>query len=220
LTREGLIGIVDLVKNGRVIYSRLTSWILSKIIRTLQIAVFVVLSFLFTGSYTVSAFAIILYFFMTDFVKISLSTDNMQWSRKPDAWNITGLVKISIVLSFLIIAESFGLLYIGFHYFNLPSNGQTLYTFTFEILFYSAMFLIFNVREKRHFWNSKPSKILLAAITLSTIIGTGIATVGIPGLEPLPLSQTLFVILYSAAFSLGFNDAIKFFLVKRTKISW
>lgn len=220
LTREGLVGIVDLVKNGRVIYSRLTSWILSKIIRTLQIAVFVVLSFLFTGSYTVSAFAIILYFFMTDFVKISLSTDNVQWSRKPDAWNITGLVKISTILSFLIIAESFGLLYIGFHYFHLPSNGQTLYTFTFEILFYSAMFLIFNVREKRHFWNSRPSKILLAAITLSMMTATVIATVGIPGLEPLSLSETFFVILYSAVFSLGFNDAIKFSLVKRTEISW
>jgi H+-transporting ATPase len=220
LTREGLIGIVDLVKNGRVIYSRLTSWILSKIIRTLQIAVFVVLSFLFTGSYVVSAFAVILYFFMTDFVKISLSTDNVQWSRKPDAWNITGLVKISIMLSFLVIAESFGLLYIGFHYFHLPSNGQTLYTFTFEILFYSAMFLIFNVREKRHFWNSRPSKTLLIAITLSMMTATVIATVGIPGLEPLSLSETFFVILYSAAFSLGLNDAIKFSLVKRTKISW
>lgn len=220
LTSEGLTGIVDLVKNGRVIYARLTSWILSKIIRTLQIAVFVVLSFLFTGSYVVSAFAVILYFFMTDFVKISLSTDNVQWSRKPDAWNITGLVKISTILSFLIIAESFGLLYIGFRYFHLPSNGQTLYTFTFEILFYSAMFLIFNVREKRHFWNSRPSKTLLVAITLSMITATVVATVGIPGLEPLSLSETLFVILYSAAFSLGLNDAIKFFLVKRAEISW
>jgi H+-transporting ATPase len=46
LTSEGLTSIVDLVKNGRVIYERITAWILSKIVRTLQIAVFVVLAFL------------------------------------------------------------------------------------------------------------------------------------------------------------------------------
>jgi H+-transporting ATPase len=220
LTNEGLTSIIGLVKNGRVIYERITSWILSKIIRTLQIAMFVVLSFLLTGSYVVSAFAIILYFFMTDFVKISLSTDNMKGSRKPDTWNITGLVKASLIISLLVIAESFGLLYIGLEYFHLTADEQALYTFTFEILFYSAMFLIFNVRERGHFWESKPSKLLLTAMILSMIAATLITTIGIPGLEPIPLNQTLFVIAYSAAFSLILNDLVKFILVKKTEIRW
>jgi H+-transporting ATPase len=220
LTSEGLTSIVSLVKDGRVIYERITAWILSKIIRTLQIATFVVLSFLLTGSYVVSAFTIILYFFMTDFVKISLSTDNMKWSRKPDTWNITGLVKASLILSLLVIAESFGLLYIGLDYFHLTANQQALYTFTFEILFYSAMFLIFNVRQRGHFWNSKPSRLLLTAIILSMIAATLVTTVGIPGLTPVPLSETLFVISYSAASSLILNDLVKFILVNKAEIRW
>ena len=220
LTNEGLTGIVDLVKNGRVIYDRITAWILSKIIRTLQIATFVVLSFLFTGSYVVSAFAIILYFFMTDFVKISLSTDNLRWSRKPPSWNITGLVKASVILSLLVIAESFGLLYIALNYFHLTPDDPALYTYTFEILFYSAMFLIFNVRERRHFWNSRPSKTLLIAIILSVIAATVVTTIGLPGLKPIPLTETLFVISYSATFSLIFNDLVKFILVERTEVRW
>ena len=220
LTSEGLTSIVDLVKNGRVIYERISAWILSKITRTLQIASFVVLSFLLTGNYVVSAFAIILYFFMTDFVKIALSTDNLRWSRNPDTWNITGLVKISLVLSLLVIAESFGLLYVGFNIFHLTVADRTLDTFTFEILFYSAMFLIFNVRERGHFWNSRPSKILLAAMVLSVTAAVAVTTFGIPGLEPIPLSDTLFVLSCSAAFSLTFNDLFKFFLVKKTRIRW
>jgi H+-transporting ATPase len=220
LTNEGLTSIISLVKDGRVIYERITAWILSKIIRTLQIATFVVLSFLLTGSYVVSAFTIILYFFMTDFVKISLSTDNMKWSRKPDTWNITGLVKASLILSLLVIAESFGLLYIGLDYFHLTANQQALYTFTFEILFYSAMFLIFNVRERGHFWSSKPSRLLLTAIMLSMIAATLVTTVGIPGLTPVPLSETLFVISYSAASSLILNDLVKIILVKKSEIRW
>jgi H+-transporting ATPase len=220
LTSEGLTNIVDLVKNGRVIYERITAWILSKIIRTLQIAIFVVLSFLFTGNYVVSAFAIILYFFMTDFVKISLSTDNLRWSDKPDTWNITSLVKVSTTLSGFVIAESFGLLYIGISYFHLNVDNSSLYTFTFEILFFSAMFLILNVRERGHFWNSMPSKTLLTAIVLSTIASIAVVTVGIPGFTSIPLNQTIFVLSYSAAFSLIVNDLIKFMLVKKTGLRW
>jgi H+-transporting ATPase len=220
LTSEGLTGIVDLVKNGRVIYERITAWILSKIIRTLQIATFVVLSFLVSGNYVVSAFAIILYFFLTDFVKIALSTDNLKWSQKPDAWNITGSVKASLTVSLLVVAESFGLLFVGLDYFHLGSDAESLYTFTFEILFFSAMFLIFNVRERGHFWNSKPSGTLVLAIVLSMIAGTVVATVGVPGFKPVPLTTTIFVMFYSAVFSLLFNDQIKSILVEKTGVIW
>jgi H+-transporting ATPase len=157
---------------------------------------------------------------MTDFVKISLATDNMKGSKKPDTWNITGLVKASLILSLLVIAESFGLLFIGLNYFHLTADEEALYTFTFEIMFYSAMFLIFNVRERGHFWNSKPSNLLLAAIMVSMIAATLVTTVGIPGLMPISLNETLFVIAYSAASSLILNDLIKFILVKKTEIRW
>jgi H+-transporting ATPase len=220
LLNEGLTSIVDLIKNGRVIYERITAWILSKIVRTLQISTFVVLSFLLTGNYVVSAFAIILYFFMTDFVKIALSTDNFRWSRKPDSWNVTGLVKASVILSLLVIAESFALLYVGIYVFHLEVADQTLCTFTFEILFYSAMFLIFNVRERGHFWDSIPSKTLLAAIFLSIAAATALTTVGVPGLVPLPIEVTLFVMFCSAAFSLLCNDLVKFVLVEKTGVKW
>jgi H+-transporting ATPase len=220
LTNEGLTSIVDLVKNGRVIYERITAWILSKVVRTLQITVFVVLSYLLTGNYVVSAFAIILHFFMTDFVKIALSTDNQNWSRKPDSWNVAGLVRVSLILGALIIVESFALLYAALNIFHLTVADQTLFTFTFEILFYSAMFLIFNVRERGHFWDSRPSRTLLIAIILSMIAATVVTTVGLPGFKPISLTQTLFVISCSAAFSLLFNDLVKFLLVKRTEIRW
>jgi H+-transporting ATPase len=220
LTNEGLTGIVDLIENGRIIYERITAWILSKIVRTLQIATFVAIAFLLTGNYVVSAFVIILYFFMTDFVKIALSTDNLKWSEKPDAWNVTSLVKVSTILSLLVIGESFALLYVALNIFHLTVAAQTLYTFTFEILFYSAMFLIFNVRERGHFWNSRPSRTLFAAIILSMIAATIVTTVGLPGFVPISIGETLFAISCSAAFSLILNDMVKYLLVKKTEIRW
>jgi len=220
LTNEGLSNIVELVKNGRKIFERITTWIINKISRTILKTSFVVLAFLITGKYVVSAFAMILLVFMTDFVKISLSTDNVRWSRKPDIWNITGLVKVAAVLGLLMTAESFGLLYIGSSYFNIMADDQVLSTFSFEILFFFAIFSIFVVRERGHFWNSKPSKTLLTVIVLDIIVATLISVAGIPGLKAMPFAVTLSVIAYSFIFSLIVNDSIKLILVKKAGIVW
>jgi hypothetical protein len=42
-------------------------------------------------------------------------------------------------------------------------------------------------------------------------------TTGIPGLKPLPLTETLFVTFCTATFSLTLNDLAKFLFVKRTE---
>ncbi len=124
------------------------------------------------------------------------------------------------MLSLLIVSESFALLYLGIYYFHFTAEGGTLYTFTFEILFYSAMFLIFNVRERGHFWNSAPSKTLTTAIVLSIAATTLVTTFGVPGLASMPLAVTLLVIAVSGVFSLVLNDLVKVFIVKNAKIGW
>ena len=64
LTREGLGGIVDLVKNGRRTYRRIITWILNKIVRTFQVMVFLIAAFILTGQYVISIFSMILMMFL------------------------------------------------------------------------------------------------------------------------------------------------------------
>lgn len=220
LTDEGLSDIVGLIKVGRMIYERIITWILNKISRTILKSSLVVLPFLITGKYVISAFAMILVVFMTDFVKISLSTDNVTWSKKPCSWNIVRPVKVAVVLGLLMVLEASGLLYIGMRYFGLMYDDLVLNTFTFETLFYFAMFSIFVVRERRHFWNSMPSRTLAVAIIADIAVAMLISTIGIPGLKAIALPVTLFVMAYSFLFSLVINDAIKFALIKETGIVW
>jgi len=220
LTDDSLASIVDLVKNGRIIYQRIATWIINKISRTILKSAFVVFSFLITGKIIVSAFVMMLMMFMTDFVKISLSTDNVRGSQEPATWNVIALVKVAAMLGLLMVAEAFGLLYVGFKYFGLAANDQALYTFAFETLFYFAMFSIFVVRERGHFWNSMPSKTLLAAIGLDTMLGTALATIGIPGLHPLPPRITLTVFIYTMVSSLLVNDFIKCIAIRKANIRW
>jgi H+-transporting ATPase len=66
--------------------------------------------------------ALILLLFLVEFVTISLSTDNVRSSEKPETWNITPLLKASTVLGVLTVAESLGLLYIGLTYLGLSNK--------------------------------------------------------------------------------------------------
>ena len=220
LVSGGLTSIVDLVKNGRIIYERITAWILSKIIRTLQVSVFIVLTFLLTGNYMISAFGVITYFFLTDPVKVALSTDKLQGSDKPASWKINGAIKASAILGTLIIVESVALLYIILNVFNISVSDPAIYTYTFEILFYSALFLNFNVRERRPFYKSRPSKILTLTIITSLIIGTILVTIGIPNMVAIPITETLIILGFSAFFSFVVNDLVKVFVVQKMGIKW
>jgi H+-transporting ATPase len=220
LTREGLAGIVDLVTSGRMVYQRITTWVINKISRTIFKASFVVLIFLLTGKFVISALGMILVVFMTDFAKISLSTDNVHGSKKPETWNVAGLVTMAMVLGVLMVAESIGLFFIGSKYLGLSTDIQALNTFGFEIMIYFAIFSLFVVRERRHFWNSRPSWTLFGVLILDALIAAIFATFGIPGIKPIPISTTLIVIGYSFIFSLFVNDLVKYILVRKMKVRW
>ena len=217
LTAEGLSSILDLVQNGRKVHQRVSIWVLNKISRTILKASFVVIAFMLTGKYVVAASALILITFMTDFIKIALSTDNVPWSRKPEPQTVTHLTGIAAVLGLLMVVEALGLFFLGLDYLNIGLDDPVLYTFTFEILFYFAIFSIFVVRERRHFWSSAPSRTLAAVIAVDILLALGMSTFGVPGvLVPLPLGHTLVVAGYSFVFSLLLNDLVKSLLMRHT----
>ena len=64
------------------------------------------IAFLFTGEFVVSAFAMLLLVFMTDFAKIALATDHVRPSKKPETWNMWGFITVSTVLGVAMVAET------------------------------------------------------------------------------------------------------------------
>jgi H+-transporting ATPase len=217
LTNEGLINILDLVKVGRRIYQRILTWIFNKIIKTFQTVVFVSVAFLLTGKCIVSAFSVILLLFVIDFVTLSLSTDNVRWSKKPETWNISGPVTVAMIVGIFVVFESLGALYIGDKLFKIFSNTNTLQTFSFAVLFYSEMFTIFVVREREHFFNSLPSRTLFSSIIIDMIVVTLVVTEGFLGLKPISFTYTIFIFIYSFVFSLIVNDYIKYIILHKIR---
>jgi H+-transporting ATPase len=215
LTTEGLVGIVDLVKIGRETYQRIITWILNKIIKTFQITVFVVLAFLLTGQYIISALHMILLLFLTDFVTLSISTDRVRYSRRPDTWNIAGIVRVALFLGILVIAELMFFLYIGASYFGLFGDLGRLHTFTFETLIFVELLDVLIIRERRHFWNSKPSRFLLLAIAGDLVLVFLISVLGLPRIVPIAPTVALAVVGFSFVVAFLINDPIKVLLIKK-----
>jgi plasma-membrane proton-efflux P-type ATPase len=215
LTEPGLTNIVALVEQGRTIYQRILTWIINKISRTILKAAFVAISFVVTGKFVVSAFAMLLLVFMTDFAKISLATDHVRPSRKPETWNIGGFVAVSVVLGVAMVAETLLFLWFGWSFFGLATNDNALYTFSFLMLLYFAAFSIVSARERRWFWATMPSKTFLLALAADALTGTVLTFVGLPGLMPLPWWQTLAVFIYAMVMCLGVNDTVKVAMIKR-----
>jgi plasma-membrane proton-efflux P-type ATPase len=217
LTQAGLRSIVDLVIGGRVIYQRVLTWILNKLSRTILKSGVVVIAFLITGKFVVSTLAMMLLLFMTDFAKVSLATDNARGSQKPETWEIGREVRLGIMLGVAMIVEVLGLLGIGWRFFDLGPTSPALPTFTFQILLYFALFSLLCIRERGHFWASRPSKTLLLALGTEFVGGTVLSSVGIPGLVAIPVWVTLTSMAYAFVFSLWVNDALKVVWIRRSR---
>jgi len=214
LTEAGLTNIVALVEQGRTIYQRILTWIINKISRTILKAAYVAIAFVVTGRFVVSAFAMLLLVFMTDFAKISLATDHVRPSRRPETWDIGGYIAVSVVLGVAMVAESLSLLWIGWSRFGLSTHPHALHSFSFLTLLYFAAFSIVSARERRWFWSSMPSGALMAAVVADVLTGTVLTLVGLPGLSPLPWWQTLAIFLYAMVVCLGLNDAMKVAMIQ------
>ena len=214
LTESGLTNIVTLVEQGRTIYQRILTWIINKISRTILKAAFVAIAFVVTGKFVVSAFAMLLLVFMTDFAKIALATDHVRPSKKPETWNIEGFIVVSVVLGIAMVLEALVLLWIGWSHFGLATNDNALYTFSFLTMLYFAAFSIVSARERRWFGATMPSKTLVAALIADALTGTILTRVGLPGLLPLPWWQTFAIFGYALVSCLLVNDAVKVAMIK------
>ncbi len=214
LTEPGLTNIVALVEQGRTIYQRILTWTINKISRTILKASFVAIAYMVTGKFVVSAFAMLLLTFMTDFAKISLATDHVRPSKRPETWNIGGFITVSVVLGIAMVVEALFLLWIGWSHFGLATNNNALYTFSFLLLLYFAAFSVVSARERRWFWSTVPSKTLVAALMADALVGTVLTRVGIPGLSPLPWWQTFAIFAYAMVSCLVVNDAFKVAMIK------
>lgn len=215
LTEPGLTNIVALVKQGRTIYQRILTWVINKVSRTILKAAFVAIAYVVTGKFVVSAFAMLVLVFLTDFAKIALATDYVRPSKKPESWNIGGFIMVSVVLGVMMVLEALILLWIGWSRFGLADNNHALSTFSFQTLLYFGVFSVVSARERRRFWATIPNNVLMAALAADAFAGTTLPLIGLQDLAPLPWWETLTIFAYALVSCLFVNDTLKVTMIRR-----
>ena len=177
LTAPGLQEIVAAVEVGRSIFQRILTYTLNKIIKTFHLGVFLSLGLLLTGALIAQPTHILLVVLTNDLVSMSLTTDRVRPSAKPDRWQVRPLILVGLVTASGWLLFSFGIFFFGRDVIQL-SMGQ-LYTLVFLMLVCVSQANVYLVREKRHFWNSLPSWQMLLATTIDLIVVTLMVAKGI-----------------------------------------
>jgi H+-transporting ATPase len=177
LTNPGLVDIVAAVETSRRIYQRMLTYTLNKIIKTIEIAVFLSLGVVLTRTLIVTPLLIVLLLFTNDFVTMSIATDRVSFSQKPDRWQIRTLVLTALPLALLTVLLSFAVLFAGRNLLHLAL--PQLQTLVFLLLVFSGQGTVYLVRERHHLWHSRPSRWLLLSSSADIAVVTLLAARGI-----------------------------------------
>jgi H+-transporting ATPase len=217
LTVEGLGGIIAMIKTARTIYQRIYSWALMMVARKLHIAGFIVVMLFLTHSLMLSITGTVLLLFLGDFVSMSISTDNVRFSLKPDTFDVSRLFGVSGSLGVLMTIESAVFTVAGLSYFGLIGNVEKIYTFGFAYLNLSGVFTLMIVRERDHFWKSRPSKILSITVIAEILLVMAISILGVLELAPLGYIPVLAILGYTLLVTFLINDTVKVYLICKFK---
>lgn len=196
LTHEGLSDIVNAIKVGRRIFQRMLTYTINKIIKTIQVAIFLTISFFIVRFFVTTPFDIVLLLFANDFVTMSIATDNARYSMHPEKWSARTLVRSSIILSVTVLFESFFTLWFALY---LGMTQLEIHTFVFDMLVFSGQLTVYVVRERGRIWSSRPSNFLMIASILDII---GISLLSVFGILVTPLPYMY--VLYALGITVGF----------------
>jgi H+-transporting ATPase len=195
LTNQGLSDVVVAVETSRRIYQRMLTYTLNKIVKTIEIAIYLSLGIMLTGTFVITPLLIVLLLFTNDFVTMSIATDRVSSSRKPDRWHIRTLMLTGGALAGLILVLSFSVFFAGRDLLHLPV--PQLQTLVFVMLVFTGQGNVYLVRERRHFWESSPSRWLVLSSCADVLVVSLLAAKGIlmAAISPVLIGGLLAVVL-------------------------
>ena len=120
---------------------------------------------------------IVLLLFTNDFVTMSIATDNVSFSHKPEHWQIFNLMAAGGILSILILILSFSVFFYARNVLHLAL--PQLQTLIFVMLVFTGQGTVYLIRERKHFWNSRPSRWLILSSLFDIVFVVVLATQGI-----------------------------------------
>ncbi len=199
LTEPGIRVIIDALKSSRQIYQRMLTWVLNKVTKTIQLVGILTLGFFWLHDLVVSLLGMALLVFANDFVTMTLSTDNVKYTRNPNNWNVRNVTLASAGIGVFFILEGWLTILVGRNLFHLTDEG--LRSFVLLMLVFTSQFRIYLVRERGRFWDSRPGRGILISSAAAIVVFSLLGIFGgiIQGLGVFPVA---FLVGFSGLFTL------------------
>ncbi len=192
LTDPGLGGVLTVVHTGREVHRRMLTYTLNKILKTLEIVVFLTLGLMLTGNFVISSTLIVLLLFTNDFVTMTIATDRVQPAAKPQHWQVRRLMGAATVFGFLSLLFSFSI-----YWWIRTTQGLAapqLQTVVFLLLVFTNQACIYVLRTDGRLWSFAPGRWMLLASTGDIVMVSLLATLGwLMAALPATLVAALFV---------------------------
>jgi H+-transporting ATPase len=137
-----------------------------------------------TGQAILTPMLMVIVMVTGDFLGMSLTTDNVQPSPAPNSWRITKLTIAGGILAVCLLAFFVGVLAIGKS--KLGLGIDSLRTLTFVALVFGGQATLYAIRDRRHFWGSRPS-VWLSVSSLADILIASTLAIGGIAMTSLPI---------------------------------
>ena len=177
LLSPGLSVIIKAIEESRKIFQRMTNYAVYRIAETIRVLLFMTLSILIFNFYPVTAVMIVLLALLNDGAILSIAYDRVQYSKRPETWDMTNVLGLAAVLGLLGVIASFGLFYLAERVFDLSPN--IIQSLMYLKLSVAGHLTVFVTRTRGPFWSSKPAPILFWAVLGTQLLATLIAVYGL-----------------------------------------
>jgi len=171
LTTPGLGGVLPAIETSRRVFQRIITYTLNMLIKKIETMVLLVIGFLLTTHKALTPMLMVIFLFLNDFLTMSLATDRMSYACHPNRWHTRSIVLAAVVLAMGKLTFSLGVFLCGHYLLHL--NMPHLQTLTFATLILSSQAGVYLLRERGHFWQSRPSPFMVT----SSVFGLSVAAI-------------------------------------------
>jgi len=193
-TISGLSVIINAIKESRKIFQRMKSYSIYRIAETVRVLFFIATTIIVFNFYPVTAIMIVLLALFNDAPIMAIAYDNVNYSQKPEKWNMHEVLIMATFLGIIGVISSFSIFYIGDRILHLSAG--ILQSFIFLKLAIAGHLTIFVARNRGPFWSPLPGKLLFWSAVITKLLATLVVVYGLY-VSPIGWKLTGFVWLYA-----------------------
>jgi H+-transporting ATPase len=215
LTAPGLAGIVAAVREGRITYQRILTYTLNSITKKIVQVLFLAVGLVMTGHAILTPLLMVLIMVTGDFLGMSMTTDNVRPSARPNTWQIGNLTIAGIVMGIGELLYCTAVLLFGAYWMGF--GIAALRTLAFVVIVFGNQATTYTNRERRRLWSSRPSIWVIVSSVGDLLIASVLAIAGI-AMTALPVAMVAGALVAAVVFAV-LMDFIKVPLFRRLRIS-